>query len=245
MSSSEHLSVLAWMVANDRLEIRVGVPRDGDGHLLTHQESGRYFHTKYGIFTDRYGNKVAFNGSNNASVTAWVKNHETFDAYPSWNAPIWEYIGEHKVQDFEKHWNQNADAGWAVIDLPSAVQQHLIEHAPDAPPLPPAASSLRPGRAGRRPDEDVELRRRGGLGRTRRPARRAYRSLDGRVSARPGRSRCRTRPNSSTASSRPTRVATSSPTRLGSGRPSRLAWSSANSSPPAGPRRLCCSSRPR
>ena len=69
---SEHLSVLAWMVATDRLEIRVGVPRGEDGELLTHLQSGRYFHTKYGIFADRYGNRVAFNGSNNSSVTAWA-----------------------------------------------------------------------------------------------------------------------------------------------------------------------------
>lgn len=133
---NEHLGVLAWMVANDRLEIRVGIPKDRDGHLLTYQESGRYFHTKYGILSDRYGNKVAFNGSNNASVTAWVKNHETFDVYPSWNLPIWEWSGEAKVKDFEKHWNENADEGWAVIDLPAAVKQRLIEQAPDAPPLP-------------------------------------------------------------------------------------------------------------
>lgn len=141
---TEHLSVLAWMVANDRLDIRVGVPRDPDGHLLTHNESGRYFHTKYGVFTDRYGNRVAFNGSNNASVTAWVKNHETFDAYPSWNAPIWEYIGDHKVRDFENHWDDNPDAGWAVIDLPSAVKQRLIEHAPDALPSPGGGTLARP-----------------------------------------------------------------------------------------------------
>jgi superfamily II DNA or RNA helicase len=134
---SKHLSVLAWMVANDRLEIRVGVPRAENGELLTHRQSGRYFHTKYGIFADNYGNRVAFNGSNNASVTAWSKNHETFDAYPSWNIPIWDYLGVHKVLDFEKHWSDNADAGWAVIDLPSAVRKHLIEHAPDTMPLPP------------------------------------------------------------------------------------------------------------
>lgn len=134
---SEHLSVLAWMVATDRLEIRVGVPRGDDGQLLTHLESGRYFHTKYGVFADRHGNRVAFNGSNNSSVTAWARNHETFDAYPSWNVPIWDYLGVHKVLDFEKHWTDNADAGWAVIDLPSAVRKHLIEHAPATPPLPP------------------------------------------------------------------------------------------------------------
>ena len=141
----EHLAVLAWMVATDRLEIRVGVPQDKSGRLLTQAESGRYFHTKYGIFKDRYGNKVAFNGSNNASVTAWVKNHETFDAYPSWNPPVWQFLGEAKVKDFEKHWNQNADAGWAVIDLPTAVREHLVHNAPDEPPFPPGGTIVAPG----------------------------------------------------------------------------------------------------
>ncbi|MDQ0031524.1 SNF2-related protein [Arthrobacter bambusae] len=139
----EHLGVLAWMVANDRLEIRVGIPHDARGRLLTHQESGRYFHTKYGIFVDRHGNRVAFNGSNNASVTAWTKNHETFDVYPSWRSEIWQFIGEKKVHDFEKHWEGEADPGWRVIDLPSAVRQHLIEHAPRTLPLPPAPEDER------------------------------------------------------------------------------------------------------
>ncbi|MFD8348152.1 SNF2-related protein [Streptomyces coelicoflavus] len=132
---NEHLSVLAWMVANDRLHIRVGIPVDKHGHLLTHHESGRYFHTKYGIFNDRYGQKVAFSGSNNASVTAWVKNHETFDAYRSWRTESWEDYGEPKERAFERHWRANPDEGWAIIDLPTAVREHLVEHAPDAPPV--------------------------------------------------------------------------------------------------------------
>ncbi|MFJ3824170.1 DEAD/DEAH box helicase [Streptomyces nodosus] len=133
---SEHLSVLAWMVANGRLHIRVGIPVDRHGHLLTRQESGRYFHTKYGIFTDRYGHEVAFSGSNNASVSAWVKNHETFDAYRSWRTESWEDYGRPKERAFERHWRARPDEGWAIIDLPTAVREHLIEHAPDAPPLP-------------------------------------------------------------------------------------------------------------
>lgn len=151
---NEHLSVLAWMVATDRLEIRVGVPRGEGGELLTHEQSGRYFHTKYGIFADVYGNRVAFNGSNNSSVTAWARNHETFDAYPSWNVAIWDYLGVHKVLDFEKHWSDNADAGWAVIDLPTAVRKHLIEHAPEAPPLPPGVA-LPPSELPEPDDEDA------------------------------------------------------------------------------------------
>lgn len=136
---SEHLGVLAWMVAHDRLEIRVGVPRLG-GKLLSYNESGRYFHTKYGIFTDRYGNRVSFSGSNNASVRAWAANHETFEVFPSWNPGVWEWNGKEAVQDFERHWNDQADEGWAVVPLPQAVREHLIEHAPAAPPLPKTAS---------------------------------------------------------------------------------------------------------
>jgi len=132
-----HLSVLAWMVAHDHLEIRVGVPCDGD-RLLTYAESGRYFHTKYGVFTDRYGHKVAFTGSNNASGRAWVANHETFDVYPSWMTAVWEWNGKTATDDFEQHWNSKPDQGWAVVPLPQAVRQRLIEHAPDAPPLPPS-----------------------------------------------------------------------------------------------------------
>lgn len=136
----DHLSVLAWMVAHDLLEVRVGVPLGEDGRLLTHRESGRYFHTKYGVFTDRYGNQVAFIGSNNASVAAWVRNHETFDAYPSWIPQVWAFNGQAKVTDFERHWNEQADPGWSVIDLPTAVQQHLIEYAPAERPQPPEPS---------------------------------------------------------------------------------------------------------
>ena len=139
--ASEHLSVLAWMVAHDRLEIRVGVPTSG-GKLLSYQESGKYFHTKYGVFTDRLGNKVAFNGSNNASVRAWAVNHETFDVYPSWMPAVWEWNGQEAVRDFDRHWNDQPDEGWAVVPLPQAVREYLIEHAPTTPPLPKGTSSL-------------------------------------------------------------------------------------------------------
>ncbi|MBP2520894.1 SNF2-related protein [Rhodococcus sp. PvP104] len=134
--ANEHLGVLAWMVAHDRLEIRVGVPKLG-GKLLSYKESGKYFHTKYGVFTDRNGNKVAFNGSNNASVRAWAENHETFDVFPSWMPGVWEWNGQEAVRDFDRHWHDQPDEGWAIVPLPQAVREHLIEHAPAAPPLPP------------------------------------------------------------------------------------------------------------
>jgi hypothetical protein len=132
----EHLSVLAWMVAHDRLDIRVGVPTDGT-KLLSYEQSGKYFHTKYGVFIDRYGNRVAFNGSNNATVSGWVANHETFDVYPSWMKDVWAWNGEAAVADFERHWYNHPDAGWAIVPLPIAVREHLLSNAPDSMPRPP------------------------------------------------------------------------------------------------------------
>lgn len=132
----EHLSVLAWMVAHDRLDIRVGVPTDGT-RLLSYEQSGKYFHTKYGVFTDRYGNRVAFNGSNNATLPGWVANHETFDVYPSWMNDVWAWNGEAAVADFERHWFDHPDAGWAIVPLPTAVREHLLTNAPDSMPLLP------------------------------------------------------------------------------------------------------------
>ena len=132
---NEHLAVLAWMVKHDRLEIRVGVPTDGD-RLLTYAESGRYFHTKYGIFTDFYGNRVAFDGSNNATVSGWIKNHETFDVYPSWKHEVWEWNGQAAVDDFERSWERRPDDGWAIVPLPTAVREHLVAYAPESSPLP-------------------------------------------------------------------------------------------------------------
>lgn len=150
--ADHHLSVLAWMVAHDRLEIRVGVPTDGT-KLLSYAQSGKYFHTKYGVFTDRHGNRVAFTGSNNATVSGWVANHETFDVFPSWMPVVWNWNGVESVRDFERHWNNNPDAGWAIVPLPTAVREHLITNAPERSPapVPPPDPTPSPG-----PSPDLE-----------------------------------------------------------------------------------------
>ena len=158
---SDHLSVLAWMVRHDLLEIRVGIPTDG-GRLLTYAESGRYFHTKYGIFADSYGNKVAFDGSNNDTPSGWVKNHETFDVYPSWRPGVWEWNGQAAVDDFERSWENQSDEGWAIVPLPTAVREHLVTYAPESPPNAGTAAARASRTTGGRGD-------RASLARTRRP----------------------------------------------------------------------------
>jgi ERCC4-related helicase len=123
--------VLGWMVREGHLQIKVGVPLDSGGRPLRPAQSSKYFHSKYGIFTDHaeLPNRVAFIGSDNETFQGWVGNHETFAAFPSWLDQVWENSGVDLVSLFEAHWRHRPDDGWAVLDLHEAVRDKLIAWA--------------------------------------------------------------------------------------------------------------------
>lgn len=153
---NDHLAVLAWMIKAKRLEIKVGVPTDGE-RLLSYEESGNYFHSKFGILRDSQGNRVAFSGSNNSTAAGWMGNHESFDTYPSWLPEVWEWNGRPNVEAFERLWAGVPDPGWQIVGLPQAVREHLISSAPENPPLPgwpPLGEDAPEGREGA-PDLDA------------------------------------------------------------------------------------------
>lgn len=141
----DHLRLLAWMLQNDRLSMRVGVPIDRSGRPLRPGEARRYFHSKYGVFTDAQGQQVAFSGSDNETVAGWSGNHETFQVFWSWHEAVWPLYGEDIVRRLDRHWNGAPDAGWAVLPVPVAVQQNLVDILPPgwAPPGEDADPRLR------------------------------------------------------------------------------------------------------
>ena len=122
------LESLAWLAANDRLEIRIvvesnpqtGVPIVSDG----------YFHPKSGVFWDEAGGGIAYNGSNNESRTAWVNNYETFKVFTSWDDGK---FFDPEVRRFDQLWT-DAEPGWRTVGLPQAVREDLIRLAPPEPP---------------------------------------------------------------------------------------------------------------
>ncbi len=65
---------LAWLIRNNRLEIRIVAPKDGIG----------ISHTKTGIFSDGV-NKVGFDGSCNFSRSALIDNIESLTAFCDWD----------------------------------------------------------------------------------------------------------------------------------------------------------------
>ena len=76
----EHLRLLAWMLRERLLELRIGVPVDSLGQPLRPEQAHRYFHSKYGLLTDALGRQVAFSGSDNESIAGWTGNHEHLQA---------------------------------------------------------------------------------------------------------------------------------------------------------------------
>ncbi len=65
---------LAWLIRNDKIQIRIIAPKSGSGIA----------HTKCGIFSDGL-NKVGFEGSVNFSRTALIENRESLTAMCDWN----------------------------------------------------------------------------------------------------------------------------------------------------------------
>ncbi len=72
----DRLSLLTWMIATGRLEVRIALRELANGYAL--------FHEKIGVFEDEAGNWMTFTGSpNETSAAAW-KHSESFPVHRSW-----------------------------------------------------------------------------------------------------------------------------------------------------------------
>ncbi|MDE0667864.1 MAG: helicase-related protein [bacterium] len=139
------LQVIAWLVRQGRLSIRVGLPCDAGGNPLPAEspEAQHYFHAKWGVLTDAGGDRVAFCGSINESASGWKGNFESISVYRSWEAATWAGYGEPWAARFERLWRGDASAGWRSVPLPEAVQERLLDLLPDDY-TPPARDPLEP-----------------------------------------------------------------------------------------------------
>jgi hypothetical protein len=125
------LEVLAWMVAEGTLEIKVVLPRDERGLPIPAQSVMDYFHAKSGVFTDANGDQVAFTGSINESETAWQKNYESFLVLFSWDATR-AHLAQIAI-NFERLW-ADREPNWIALDIPQAVKERLLKYRPPYAP---------------------------------------------------------------------------------------------------------------
>ncbi|NKE70128.1 DEAD/DEAH box helicase family protein [Candidatus Manganitrophus noduliformans] len=122
------LSCLAWLIANERLEIKIAVRKPQAGTPFR----GGLYHEKIGIFEDSRGHKVAFSGSSNETVGGLVDNFETLDIFWSWDDPQGRVVS--KEQQFNDLWNDRTPS-LEVLSFPRAAYEQLLKFKEEFPPL--------------------------------------------------------------------------------------------------------------
>lgn len=108
---------LSWLVAHGRLEVKLALREKG------------MFHDKVGIISDVNHDRVVFSGSANESTHALLPayNYESINVFRTWVPEHKEFFDPH-IDSFERLWRNESNAT-AVIDIPTAVHEKLIETA--------------------------------------------------------------------------------------------------------------------
>lgn len=113
---SERLNILAHLIANNRLDIKIAV-------LKSHNQIGIY-HEKLGLVYDNYGNEIAFTGSLNETANALLVNYESIDVFTSWKDN--ERVNDKRMA-FENIWNDNEE-GLEVLEFPKVKEVILQKY---------------------------------------------------------------------------------------------------------------------
>jgi hypothetical protein len=127
----DHVFALGWLLANNKLEIKVAIPIDENKRLKSYEESEitGIFHQKVGVLTDEDDNIVTFSGSINESAIGWEGNTEEFKVFRNWELSELEYVMS-DINKFERFWNGQSDKV-KTINIPDAVKEKLISLAPN------------------------------------------------------------------------------------------------------------------
>lgn len=113
---SIELEVLSWLIATNRLNIKLA--------LRSNTARPGIYHEKLGIIKDTNGDFVTFSGSANESVSAHEYNFESLDIDKSWDDR--RQVTAEKEHNFDALW-ENRTSGLAVFDFPEAAKLSLIQ----------------------------------------------------------------------------------------------------------------------
>lgn len=118
----KHVMLLGWMVANNFLEIKIGINK---------KDNGEYFgdgmlHSKIGILYDENNDSILFDGSVNETAYGWKNNIESLKIFYNWKNE--EYMESDK-RDFEEFW-ENKNDNLEIFSIPEASKAKLVEIAP-------------------------------------------------------------------------------------------------------------------
>ena len=117
----DHISLLSWLVAKNRLEIKIAIVDDPGNPI---------FHKKIALFKDEEGNQVVTHGSLNESRAAYIDNDEEFAVYRSWVEGDQKAYFKRYKECLEKYFKQNRVGHTQIISTPEAIKKAFIDHSP-------------------------------------------------------------------------------------------------------------------
>lgn len=115
--SMQRLNLLACLIAQGILDIRIAYTEGKNGIGM--------YHEKMGLIEDIDGNVVAFSGSMNESATAMSINYETIDVFRSWGDENEKERVLLKQNAFQSIWT-DSEPNIKVVEFPK-ISQALIE----------------------------------------------------------------------------------------------------------------------
>ncbi len=116
---SERLNMLATLIAENKLDIKVAF-------TLSSNQLGIY-HEKMGLIYDHDNNIIAFSGSINESENAFIQNYEVMDVFCSWQSDFESKKVLQKETAFHLLWT-NADSKVTIIDFPDLAVKKLLKY---------------------------------------------------------------------------------------------------------------------
>lgn len=122
--SVQRLNLLATLIAEGVLDIRIAYTEDQAGIGM--------YHEKMGLIEDSEGYRVAFSGSMNESYTAMAVNYETIDVFCSWRAGSDTDRVAQKGNAFYSIWN-DSEPNIKVREFPT-ISDALIDKYKKSPP---------------------------------------------------------------------------------------------------------------
>lgn len=111
------LSVLAWLICENLLDIKIAIVKD--------IKNPGIYHEKIGLFFDKDENIVAFIGSSNETTGGIYSNFESIQVFCSWHEGDKIRVNDIK-NDFNNLWNNYTDK-LEIIDFPTAVKNKIID----------------------------------------------------------------------------------------------------------------------
>jgi superfamily II DNA or RNA helicase len=131
-SVRDGVGLLAWMIANGYLEVRVAFRVHGATGEPVGFESVQdgYVHEKWFVLRDEYGNRLYGSGTLNESRTALVLNAENLDVHCDWHGERDGIRVDDAEASFAELWDGHV-RHVPVLTLPEAVRKRLIQLAED------------------------------------------------------------------------------------------------------------------